>query len=108
MSENWRSVISFRLAVISFRFAGISFRFAGIAARLAVISFRLAARVRFSAMDSYLTARRRRFAGKFNVAPVDIHLALTYRQNMSSSLRIAAQCCCSLLRRVRLEHGLRW
>jgi hypothetical protein len=37
---------------------------------------------------------------------VDIHPALTYCQDMSSSLRIAAQCCCSLLRRVRLEHGL--
>jgi hypothetical protein len=42
---------------------------------------------------------------KFNNAPVDIHHALTYRQDMSSSLRLAAQCCCSLLRRVRLEHG---
>jgi hypothetical protein len=41
--------------------------------------------------------------GKFHITPVDIHAALTYRQDMSSSLRVAAQCCRSLLRRVRLE-----
>ena len=35
---------------------------------------------------------------KFNMGAVDIHHALTYRRHMSSSIRIAAQCCCSLLR----------
>jgi hypothetical protein len=35
---------------------------------------------------------------KFNIGAVDIHHALTYRRPMSSSIRIAAQCCCSLLR----------
>jgi hypothetical protein len=41
---------------------------------------------------------------EIHIAQVDIHHALTYRQDMLSSLRVAAQCCRRLLRRVRLEH----
>ena len=43
-------------------------------------------------------SRKRAYRGKFNIEPVDIHPALTYRQDMSNSIRIASQCCCNLLR----------
>jgi hypothetical protein len=67
-----------------------------------------AARVRFSAMVSYLNPRRWKFGGEnLTFGRLTYILLLLTVKDMSSSLQIAAQCCCSLLRRVRLEHGLR-